>query len=126
MYIRWKLKPRGPKWGYDEQHIWRSGVTHETQLFIAYLVESKRIDGKPRQKTKYLACIREKYLSAPAHQAHFWKNAHAALEDAHLPVDQRATIETALLQRVSRPSPEALTQNERHLQAMLANRTNRM
>jgi hypothetical protein len=112
MYIRWKEKPRDPQWGYDDNHRWRRGVKHETRLLIAYLVESKRVDGKPRQTAKYLASIQEKHLGKVAHQAHFWKCALTKLSDVQLPAEQRQSVEMALLKRVQRPTDEAIANIE--------------
>jgi hypothetical protein len=119
MYIRWKKKPRAPRWGYDEHHVWRRGVRHETRLLVAYLVESQRVNGKPRQKARDLACIQEKYLGAVAHQAHFWEHAIARLEGISLPAQHRPSIEAALAKRVPRPSEEAIAKNRADREALV-------
>jgi hypothetical protein len=80
MYIRWKEKPRDPKWGYDENQRWRSGVRYESMLHVAYLVESKRLNGKPRQASTYLASIQERRLQSPYDRARFWQSVQKKLQ----------------------------------------------
>jgi hypothetical protein len=119
MYIRWKEKPRAPRWDYDEHHVWRRGVRHETRLLVAYLVESQRVNGKPRQKARYLACIQERYLGVLTHQAHFWEHALARLEEIPLSAQHRPSLEAALATRVPRPSAEAIAKNRVDREALL-------
>ena len=64
MYIRWKTKPREPEYELKPGAKW-STKTKPVTLYIAYLAESKRVDGKPRQKTTYLACIQDKHIESP-------------------------------------------------------------
>jgi hypothetical protein len=123
MFIRWKEKPRDPRWGYDEHGWWTRGARHESTLYIAYLVESKRVNGKPRQKATYLSCIRSTWLDAVAHQAHFWQTTLAKLDDMSLSTDQRESIEAALLQRVPRPSAEEIEANEARFRALFPSST---
>lgn len=117
MFVRWKEKPRDPRWGYDANHKWRRGARHETKLLVAYLVESKRIDGKPRQKTHYLASIKERNADKVLPQERFWKDALAKIESISLSPEQRQSIETALLNRVPRPSAEAVAKDEAAFEA---------
>jgi cation transport regulator ChaC len=100
MYIRWKEKPRAPKWGYDENHLWRRGVTHETVLYVAYLVENKRRDGKPRQTTVYLASIQEGQIPFIEHRRRFWQQVQKKMQNIPLAEEQLHMITKKLLQRV--------------------------
>jgi hypothetical protein len=101
MYIRWKEKPRKPQWGYDQNHHWRSGGGGSTStLLIAYLAESKRIDGKPRQHAHYLASIQTDQLDAPHHRLRFWQAAQKKLQPLNLSPEQQQAMKTALLKKV--------------------------
>lgn len=88
-------------------------------LLSAYLCTSVRVDGKPRQKALHLASINSKDVDKIAHQAHFWKHTQARLEGVSLSVEQRQSLEQALLKRIPRPSEEALARNEAEFQAFM-------
>lgn len=101
MYIRWKEKKCGPRWGFDEHHIWRAGgAGYKATLYIAYLVESKRRDGKPRQRTMYLASIRDGQIEYPHHRLRFWQSVQKKIHMLNLSVEQQQIIKTQLLKRV--------------------------
>jgi hypothetical protein len=119
MYIRWKTKPRDPHYGYDENQVWRRGMIHKTKLYVAYLVKSIRVDGKPRQRITYLASIKENHLEHVAHQKYFWESALENLAASPMPEEQRGKIEAALLKRVPRPSPEAIAAHEKEAAATM-------
>ncbi len=101
MYVRWKIKK-------VEFGIWGTPASDyalmEGYLNVAYLVESKRINGKPRQKTRYLGSIRGRYLTSAEPARDFWQRVHAKLDTFRLPDDVRSSIEQQLAQRVPRPS----------------------
>ncbi len=121
MYIRWKEKPREPQWGYDANHHWRSGVAHKTMLLSAYLVESKRVDGKPRQKTIYLASIRERFLPYANHRLYFWKRVQAKLNTLNLSPEQLQTVKEKLAERVPDVTQEQLQTQEEELGRLMRN-----
>jgi hypothetical protein len=123
MFIRWKTKPRDPQWGYDEYHCWRSGVTHKSTLYIAYLVESIRIDGNPRQKTIYLASIKDTSMAYPSHRLHFWKRVQAKIELLHLSGEQLISIKNALLKRVPDVTREQLKAQDEEMARQMAELT---
>lgn len=112
MYVRWKQHFTG-SWG---------------ETYHAQLVESRRIDGKPRQRViAYLGayspgalalCEREAShaarwgiynpLSPAAYRAHFWDTVEKALAQVDAPDEVKARIRTKLMERVP-----ALTEQER-------------
>lgn len=95
MFIRFKKRElRGvSKWAPKECALY------------AVLVESRREDGKPRQRVvRYLAHIKEKYLEATAHQDSFWARVDWHLNDLGLEGEAREAIERRLLQTVKRPT----------------------
>ena len=93
MYVRWQRKKRVDrnKWG---------------RLLCAVLVESRRVDGEPRQRTvAYLGGIREGCVERfLGHHACFWRDVTQRLD--HLGDDlapaEREKVEEALAKRVRR------------------------
>ena len=93
MYVRWQRKKR----------VDRNKLGH---LLCAVLVESRRVDGEPRQKTvAYLGGIREgcveRFLE---HHACFWRDVTQRLDQLgdDLAPEERKTVEEALAKRVRR------------------------
>lgn len=90
MYLRWKKTRRRDRWG------------EENWAHSAVLVESVRMDGKPRQRMiAYVGTIQDRYLLGGADTARwrlwrFWDNADAALDRLALPDIERAKIVAAL------------------------------
>ena len=109
MYVRWKIKERS----------WDVALP-EGPLDVAYLVESARIDGKPRQKTlAYLGSIRARCRTAIGPAYAFWQRVEAKLHPLHPSFEQRTSIERQLAERVPRPSEEAYQATEREVEAMI-------
>ena len=111
MYVRWKRRPlrrrridRSPDWAQS-----------------AVLVESRRIDGKPRQRVvRYLGSIREGMLEAIAWQAAFWRDVEWHLDDLGLDEATRRSVVATLLRTVPRPDEAAVQRNAEVLGAQLA------
>ena len=97
MYVRWQRKRRADSDGWGA-------------LLTATLVESRRINGKPRQRSiAYLGSIREgKIERVLSHHGFFWRKATTRLDQLDITRGQRDKIETALASRVRR-----LTDSER-------------
>ena len=97
MYVRWQRKRRVDKDGWGA-------------LLTATLVESRRIDGKPRQHSiAYLGSIREGLIERGlSRHGYFWRDATERLDQLDMTHGQREKIETALALRVRR-----LTDSER-------------
>ena len=102
MYVRWKKRARTAYHKPTGDHT-----------LVAMLAQSRRVNGQPRQKTIYLAAIREKHLSATAHQLYFWRRVDQRLDDLALDGDLRAAIETKLRTTVPRPTQDAIEQVQR-------------
>jgi hypothetical protein len=106
MFIRWKVR-RAPVWDEGRKEEYRNGPT-----LIAHLVQSRRVDGRPRHtRTIYLGSIREKYAAADGSVLScggFWRDARAKLDALDLPPEERAKVEAALLRRVPDPTEEEL------------------
>ena len=107
MYVRWQVKPRTKK----SLNVWKS------DLLTATLVESRRVNGKPRQQVvAYLGSIREvcavdpKYVN---HQLGFWNRVGEVLDRLanRVSSEERVKIEAKLRERVLVPAPEAVTEN---------------
>ena len=102
MFLRWKkyaTKPPRSRWAtnYGEYSL------------AAVLVESRRVNGKPRQKViKHLASIREYGLADEMVGWHtgFWRDVEESLRDLDLSEADRAKIEAALVRRVPKPTKE--------------------
>lgn len=119
MYIRWKEKPREPQWGYDEHHLWRrGGAGHKAMLYSAYLAESRRINGKPRQRTTYLASIRDTQVDHPYHRLRFWQAVQTKMQVLGLSPEQQQLIKKRLLERIPDVSQEQLEEADRRMEAM--------
>lgn len=103
MFVRWKTKPRAGPWHDAEQPY--------SLLYTAYLVESKRIGGQPRQRSTYLASIQDINLEDILEQHAFWQRLEQRLQILNLPPQLRQFVEEHLQARVPRPS-EAVYQQE--------------
>lgn len=111
MYVRWKRRAqkKTSRWNPDPQ------------LLAAYLVESRRVDGKPRQRVvAYLGSIGEGFLGEAGPRAYFWRQANSRLDALALSPPARATVESALLQVVRRPSADELNDASSHLRELEA------
>lgn len=98
MYIRWKKKARTTKWIHK---LGTAGLPAEPDiLYVAYLVRSERIDGKPRQEQMYLASIRDTRLIYDTHRLHFWRSVAAKIAPLNLPIEQQRAIKAKLNERV--------------------------
>jgi len=110
MYIRWKTKPRTKLTHRRKREV------HAT-LYSAYLVECKRVEGKPRQTTQYIASIQDKQMKFVSHRARFWSIARVKLQCA--PPEQRETLEAALAKRVPLPTEEEIRQDQTDREARM-------
>ena len=100
MFVKWQSRQ---KWG---------GV-----LLMASVVESKRVDGKPRHKLiTYLGSIRENHAQGDpknaVRQDDFWQHVSKKLNQAsnRITTEDRAKIEAALAKRVERPTQAEIDQ----------------
>ena len=101
MYVRWKKRVR----------FWHGKSAGH--YLTAVLVESKRIDGKPRQRTiSYLGSIDEVLTTSHLWRTRFWKSATAHLNFLALDSVLRARVETALENKIAKPTPESAAQFE--------------
>jgi len=118
MYIRWKTKARVGNLVMDEESPYYLKKKPST-LYIAYLVESKRVNGKPRQKTTYLGSIQDYYIEQPGHRKYFWQSAQKHIAPLNLNAEQISMIRTKLQERVPIPTKDQLENAAReHAQAM--------
>jgi hypothetical protein len=108
MYIRWKTKPRTElSYSCENNKIVRERTVHAT-LLCAYLVESRRINGKPRQKTVYLASIQDKNIMWEAYRSQFWQTVQKNIEPLNLNAEQVAMVKAKLQERVPKSAVSAL------------------
>lgn len=115
MFVRWKRKRRKDSSHWERPDPDTRAVRVYTPEFLlsAVVVESVRIDGKPRQRTiKYLGSIRECKLdpdnkSGIFHHGYFWRSVDANLAELELPESERVRIVAILEDTVPRPDPEA-------------------
>lgn len=94
MYVRWQRRTR-KRYG-------------KSPLVMAVLVESRRVDGKPRQRVvAYLAGIRERSIGEREKEhREFWRKVDERLDELRLDRETRERIETILEARVARLTPE--------------------
>ncbi len=101
MYVRWKRRTlQRPKY---------RGTTRQTadMLLSASLVESARIDGKPRQRTvKYLGSIQQWRVGQAAFYPllDFWQGVYARLDTLTLSKKARREIENQIAAAVPKPT----------------------
>lgn len=89
-------------------------------LYTAYLVESKRIDGKPRQRTIYLASIRDTQIENPHQRLQFWQSVQKKIQALCLAQEQLHTIKAQLLQRIPDVTKEQIEEAEKKWEEALA------
>ncbi len=100
MFVRWKRREST----YARERSLTSADERGTTLY-AVLVESVRVDGKPRQKfICQLAKVCEKDLNHQAFPFHFWKKATGKLNTLALDESERKKIEQQLAAKIRRPS----------------------
>jgi len=115
MFVRWQKRKRADgrnlRWSWVESLSLEVRHDREGDLLVASLVESIRIDGKPRQRVVgYLGSIRENLVTDPQAQRDFWGDGRwdgvrhrlDRLADRITPKD-RASIETKIAAKVPRP-----------------------
>ncbi len=131
MFVRWKRKRRKDSYHFEPDPpgvkvTYRPRIADPQWLRSAVLVESVRVDGRPRQRTiKYLGSIRECHLdlerqSSIFHHGYFWRSADANLETLDISDLERARIVATLEDVVPRPDPEARVKALAEAEAQIA------
>ncbi len=105
MFVRWK----------------RRKTRRGDELLSAVLVESVRVEGKPRQRiVKYLASIHQSYAQRqwwrPCKE--FWEKATAELDSLELTKRERREIESRMRQVVPKPTKAMQRRALKRLEAM--------
>lgn len=91
MYVRWNRYKR---------------ATGNEDYIYAVLVESHRVDGRPRQRTiKYLGGISENTPYA-SHRENFWKEAEKKINEIGLVPEAREKLTLKMKTVIPRPSEE--------------------
>lgn len=98
MYIRWKTQSRVQEWELRPGARWRT-KTKPVTLYVAYLVECVHIDGKSRQKQRYLASIKDDHIESTSVRFYFWQTAQKKFQLFTLSIEQQHTLKTKLLVR---------------------------
>ncbi len=112
MYVRWQSRGRVRR-------------RKSSPLLTAVLVESRRVNGSPRQRVvAYLGGIREAYVDERerAHRA-FWRGVDDRLDELELDPETRARVEASVESRVRRVTPENQAEFDAanvHLQGKIA------
>ncbi len=100
MFVRWKRREST----YARERS-RTRADERGATLYAVLVESVRVDGKPRQKfICQLAKVREKKLDYESMPFQFWKEAIEKLNTLALDESERKKIELQLAAKIRRPS----------------------
>jgi hypothetical protein len=108
VFVRWKRRP------LQHRHEWSPP---DEQALYAVLVESARVDGKPRQRVVgYLAAIREGELASALAVERFWRDVDRVLDTLALD-DKRPSIEGKIAATVPRPDPVVLERTRREINA---------
>ncbi len=86
MFVRWKRRKMRGKWGRG------------TYVRYAVLVESVRVEGKPRQRfVAHLAHIPERIAGMAIHRGLFWRDVNKRLDELQLDGETRARVTSKLL-----------------------------
>ncbi len=101
MYVRWKRQIYKPHPSY---YAWKRDE-RERVTWRAFLVECKRIDGKPRQHiVSYLGCMDERWIGDMWEHIRFWQGIGRRVKPLALTDDQRKAMERGVSSRVRAPS----------------------
>ena len=96
MYARWKRRA-----------LKRVGDGPPAYRLDLVLVESRRVDGRPRQRfVAHLSTIREDRAGDVRQRTWFWQALDAKLDGLGITGDARARIEGIAASRVAPPTPE--------------------
>lgn len=96
MFVKWSSRSRDYTLRHREPH----------RTLVAQLIESRRVDGKPKKRTiAHLGTCREP-VDRPRHRAWFYKRCDRVLDRLALDPDDRAKIEDQLAARIPRPNGE--------------------
>jgi hypothetical protein len=104
MFIRWQSRKREIYYSHWGRKADPYGDVH----WNAVLVESVRVNGKPRQKHIANLCgFTEHQIKIPAQQLYTWEHAIKALDGLgkRITPEQRRQVEAALAERIGRPKP---------------------
>ena len=104
MFVRWK---RQALTGRSVKYYASKGRSKDK--LTAILVESHRVDGRPRQRfVCYLGTIREWTVLDRVywHLVDFWISADKKLDDLQIDQDARQKIETKIAERIPRPTEQ--------------------
>ncbi len=126
MFVRWKRVRRKDDWCHDmvpgadpskreSYRYWRE----ERWLRVAVLVESRRVEGKPRQRTRYLCSIREGQEGAPLAASRLWNHLGRKLATLDLPAGEQAKVIASVEEVVPRPDAEIVAREQAKIDAML-------
>ena len=103
MYVRWQCK-------YDRKRkTYGRGYYGAKAEWYAVLVESRRIDGKPRQRhIAYLGSALSLDNQTDLYRVYWWNEIKARLDQLGnvIPAEQRLGIEAALAKKVPTPPPD--------------------
>ncbi len=112
MFVKWQRRRSTSTWerAKGQDTGWQEAAG---DLLMASLVESRRVNGKPRHKLlTYLGSIREKHAQGgpdrAVNQEDFWRDVarrlgRSGLLGNRITPDDRAKIEKALAKRVRQP-----------------------
>jgi hypothetical protein len=125
VYIRWKDKPRTEqvfvwKWIGDTRYFSHREQKVHAMLYCAYLVESKRVNGKPRQTSIYLASIQDGQRENTFSRFVFWAHVQRKLETLHLTDEQMATLKKKVQERIPEVTDEQWQEYEKQSQEEIA------
>ncbi len=108
MFVRWKRRESSYK---QTSAYGRDMAADRGATISAVLVESIRVEGKPRQKfICHLAKLRERKRDYESTPFIFWRDAIGKLDSLPLDEDVRKKIEVQLAAKIPRPSDAEMTE----------------
>ena len=111
MFVRWQRR---------RLKRYRHGYEAGEEVLSAVVVESRRMDGKPRQKMiRYLGTVRESDITRPRPMSldRFWTRVDVALDELGIRGAARLVMETTIAATVPRPDPEVLARTRAEFEA---------
>jgi hypothetical protein len=111
MFVRWKRRKRRGRWTGKGRPRRGAGVT-----YTAVLVESARVDGRPRQLfVARLGSIQDCELGRPLWRQRFWEGVRTKLDKLGVELDPKS-IDSAIEAVVPHVTPEEEAEIERDRQ----------
>lgn len=129
MYIRWKKRTSSSSqethWGAHATHYYDRATgqfmkkpDHEQPLLMsAYLCQSVRVAGTPRQQAVYLASMQRTLLGNPVRRREFWADVKRHLDPLMLAIEDEERVRVKLMEVVPIATDEDINNFKQYVAA---------